>query len=105
MNKEAKFSMGQLVQHTMFGYRGVIFELDPYFMLSDEWYAQVALSRPPKDEPWYNVLVDNVLHTTYVAERNLIASKDLSEIQHPDLKLYFESFKNDHYLLNKNHIQ
>jgi len=105
MCKEAKFSMGQLVQHTMFGYRGVIFELDPYFMLSDQWYLQVALSRPPKNEPWYSVLVDNALHTTYVAQRNLMASKDLTEIQHPDIKQYFERFEKDHYLLNKRHIQ
>jgi heat shock protein HspQ len=105
MSKGAKFSMGQLVQHTMFGYRGVIFELDPYFMLSDEWYMQVALSRPPKNEPWYNVLVDNAAHATYVAQRNLIESKDLTEIQHPDITLYFERFENGHYLLNKNHIQ
>jgi len=105
MCKEAKFSMGQLVQHTMFGYRGVIFELDPYFMLSDQWYLQVALSRPPKNEPWYSVLVDNALHTTYVAQRNLMASNDLTEIQHPDIKQYFERFEKDHYLLNKRHIQ
>ncbi|MFT6266737.1 MAG: heat shock protein HspQ [Oleiphilaceae bacterium] len=105
MGKEAKFSIGQLVQHRIFGYRGVIFELDPYFMLSDEWYLQVALSRPPKSEPWYNVLVDNASHATYVAQRNLIKSKDLTEIQHPDITLYFESFKNNCYMLNKSHIQ
>jgi len=105
MSKEAKFSIGQLIEHRMFGYRGVIFELDPYFMLSEEWYLQVALSRPPKNEPWYNVLVDNAMHTTYVAERNLIASTDLTKINHPDTKLYFEGFEKGHYLLNKRHIQ
>jgi len=105
MSEEAKFSIGQLVQHRMFGYRGVIFELDPYFMLSEEWYLQVALSRPPKNEPWYNVLVDNAMHTTYVAQQNLIASSDLTEINHPDTQLYFEGFEKDHYLLNKLHIQ
>jgi len=74
-------------------------------MLSDEWYLQVALSRPPKDEPWYNVLVDNSSHTTYVAQRNLMPSHDLTHIQHPEIKLYFEGFDKDHYLINKSHIQ
>jgi len=105
MSTEAKFSIGQLVQHNMFGYRGVIFELDPYFMLSEEWYLKVALSRPPKNEPWYNVLVDNASHTTYVAERNLIASSDLTEINHPEIELYFERFEKGLYRLNRQHIQ
>ena len=105
MSKVAKFSIGQVVQHALFGYRGVIFELDPYFMLSDEWYLQVALSRPPKNEPWYNVLVDSALHTTYVAERNLVATNDISKITHPDIELYFEGFENGRYLLNKRRVQ
>jgi len=53
------FYIGQIVAHRRFGYRGVIYDVDPRFMLSDEWYNRVALSQPPKEHPWYYVLVDN----------------------------------------------
>ena len=54
---KADHHIGQLVHHRLFNYRGVVYDVDPVFMLPDEWYEQVALSRPPKDEPWYRVLV------------------------------------------------
>ena len=57
MSEQADFHIGQLVLHAKFGYRGVVFDVDPVFQLSDEWYEQVARSRPPKDRPWYHVLV------------------------------------------------
>ena len=72
-SSEAKFAVGQMVTHLMFGYRGVIFDVDPEFSADEDWYEQMALSRPPKDRPWYHVLVHDAAHTTYVAERNLEA--------------------------------
>ena len=69
--KRAEFGVGQLVQHRLFDYRGVIVDVDATFEGTEEWYQQVARSRPPKDQPWYHVLVDNSDHQTYVAERNL----------------------------------
>ena len=77
--RHASLSVGQVVQHKLFGYRGVIVDVDPTFESSDEWYEVVALSRPPKDRPWYHVLVHNATHRTYVAERNL--EPDASEEQ------------------------
>ncbi len=50
----AIFGVGQLVQHRRFGYRGVVFDVDPTFQASATWYEQMALSRPPKDRPWYH---------------------------------------------------
>ncbi|OUS11312.1 DNA-binding protein, partial [Gammaproteobacteria bacterium 53_120_T64] len=61
MSELAKFTIGQLVQHRLFAYRGVIYEVDPVFMLSEQWYQQMATSCPPKEEPWYHVLVDNAI--------------------------------------------
>ncbi len=87
-----KFKPGQIVKHLKFGYRGVIYQADEEFRLGDDWYEQVARSRPPKDAPWYHVLVDQGVHTTYVAERHLTTSADRSQIQHPALGDYFESF-------------
>ncbi|MCF7981154.1 MAG: heat shock protein HspQ [Pseudomonadales bacterium] len=101
MPKQAKFYVGQLIEHELFDYRGVIIDVDPYFMLTDEWYQLMAKSRPPKDHPWYRVLVHNSNHETYVAEQNLRADKDGDQINHPDLRLYFSKFDHGRYLLNE----
>jgi len=66
--KQAKFSIGQCVHHKLFAYRGVIIDVDPVFLGSDDWYEDIAKSRPPKDEPWYHVLVHDAQNETYVAE-------------------------------------
>ena len=87
-----KFRAGQIVKHLKFGYRGVIYRADEAYSLSDDWYEQVARSRPPKDAAWYHVLVDRGVHTTYVAERHLSASGDRTQIQHPALGEHFESY-------------
>lgn len=79
----ALFSIGELIQHKQFGYRGVIVGIDATFSLSDEWYEQMARSRPPKDEPWYQVLVHGGDHSTYVAQRNLMADPAGAPIDHP----------------------
>lgn len=59
---QVKFSVGDLVQHRRFNYRGVIVDVDSFFRGSDEWYELVAKSRPPKNKPWYHVLVHGSDH-------------------------------------------
>lgn len=93
----SRFDIGQIVVHRRFGYRGVVYDVDPRFMLTDDWYDRVALSRPPKDRPWYHVLVDNLDHTTYVAERNLESAKDPEPIRHPLIGNYFALFNGSSY--------
>jgi len=89
-HREAKFSVGQIVQHKLFGYRGLIFDVDPEFSNDEEWYEQMARTRPPKDKPWYHVLVDGAEHVTYVAERNLeVAENTADPIEHPLLAELF----------------
>ena len=90
--KDAAFSVGQLVRHRLFHYRGVVFDVDPIFLGSEEWYEQVAKSCPPKDEPWYHVLVHNVVHQTYVAERNLDQDDSGERIQNPEIEAIFSGF-------------
>ena len=91
------FHIGQIVMHRRFGYRGVVYDVDPRFMLSEQWYEKVALSRPPKDRPWYRVLVDNADQTTYVAERNLCLTADRQPIQSPLIDSYFHGFNGEFY--------
>jgi heat shock protein HspQ len=88
----ARFSVGQVVHHRLFDYRGIIFDVDATFEGTDAWYEEIATSRPPKDRPWYHVLVDGETHTTYVAEQNLEPSSDEEEIEHP---LFEELFHRD----------
>lgn len=92
-----KFHAGQVVHHKVFGYRGVVVGFDETFQLSEEWYDQVATSRPPKDQPWYHVLVHEASHTTYVAERNLETCDQEEGVEHPLLGEYFDKFSNGFY--------
>lgn len=98
MKLHALFTIGQIVQHRLFKYRGVIIDVDPMYLGSKEWYEEVALSRPPKDQPWYHVLVDNETNTTYVAERNLKQTDDQDPINHPELNQYFETYNKGLYV-------
>lgn len=104
-DRHARYAMGQIIHHRLFDYRGVIFEIDPAFMLTDEWYEQIAKSRPPKDEPWYHVMVDNAQHTTYVAEQNLESTDALQAIDHPAINNVFAGFSDGRYRLDNHHIQ
>lgn len=100
MTHQARFAVGQLIHHRLFDYRGVIFDVDPQFMGSESWYYQMALSRPPKDRPWYHVMVDGADHTTYVAERNLEADTSGTPVHHPLLSAFFSDFDDGHYRPN-----
>ncbi len=85
----AQFSIGEVIHHRKFGYRGVVVDVDPIFSGTEEWYEQVARSRPPKDKPWYHVLPDGADHWTYVAERHLEPDTEGGPIAHPDLHHLF----------------
>ncbi|MFQ5659678.1 MAG: heat shock protein HspQ [Gammaproteobacteria bacterium] len=99
--KNAKFSIGQLVEHRLFHYRGVIIDVDPIFQGTEDWYDQVALTRPPKDEPWYRVLVHNGVHETYAAERNLEVDTSKEPVNHPLVDAYFDNFENSSYIISR----
>lgn len=97
MITNAKFSVGDLVHHRLFNYRGVVIDVDPEFQGAEEWYQQVARSRPPKDRPWYHVLVHDASHHTYVAERNLERDTSLEPINHPYVASIFGALENGSY--------
>jgi heat shock protein HspQ len=100
---KAKFFPGQIVHHKRFDYRGVIIDVDPVFQGSEEWYEQVARSRPPKDEPWYHVLVHDNPIETYVAERNLEEDLSGQEINHPYVQQFFSELQNGKYIGHRPH--
>ena len=92
-----KFSVGQLIHHLLFDYRGVIVDIDPEFQSSEDWYQQMARSKPPKDKPWYHILVHNAEHMTYVAERNLEAETSDDAIDNPMVERFFQKFEKGKY--------
>lgn len=97
LTSKALFCVGQVVHHVRFDYRGVIVDVDAGFEGSEEWYEHVARSRPPREKPWYHVLVDGGDQMTYVAERNLEADTSREPIQHPELDDFFVAFREGSY--------
>ena len=95
---QTRFAVGDLVHHRLFDYRGVVVDVDPSFQSWDDWYEAVATSRPPKDKPWYHVLVHEAAHTTYVAERNLEPDESVAPIRHPLLNRFFSRFESGRYV-------
>lgn len=94
----AKFAVGDLIRHRLFEYRGVIADVDSTFQLSDDWYEAMARSRPPKNKPWYHVLVHDATHMTYVAERNLERDDSDEPVNHPLLERFFSRFQDGRYV-------
>ena len=94
---EALFSVGQLVRHRLFNYRGVVIDVDPVFMGTEEWYQAMAKSKPPRESPWYHVLVHEAVHQTYVAERNLEVDETFEPIRHPAIDTVFSGFDGRRY--------
>ena len=101
INANAKFNVGQVVVHKLFQYRGVIIDVDPNFQGTDEWYETMTSTRPPKDKPWYHVLVDNSEHQTYVSERNLVNDDSSLPVNHPLVDEVFSQFKDGAYHVNQ----
>lgn len=94
----AQFRVGQLVHHKRFDYRGVIVDVDATFQGTEEWYETMAQSRPPKDRPWYHVLVDQAAHMTYVTEQNLEPDLTGEPIAHPALDQFFNELRDGLYV-------
>ena len=97
MDTTCKYSVGQIIHHLRFDYRGVIVEVDATFQGTEEWYSEMATSKPPQDKPWYHVLVDQSFTMTYVAEINLEADPSPKPINHPLVDLYFSRFEEGSY--------
>ena len=98
MGEKGHFHLGQVVQHRLFGYRGVIIDVDPEFSLSDNWYEKVAKNNPPRHKPWFRILVHNTAYETYEAQENLLPESDPDKINHPDIREHFKGYNNGRYV-------
>ncbi|NMD09465.1 MAG: heat shock protein HspQ [Phyllobacteriaceae bacterium] len=91
----AKFGIGQIVKHRLFEFRGVIFDVDPTFNNTEEWYNSIpAEARPRKDQPFYHLLAENeeTEYVAYVSEQNLQADETAAPVRHPQVRDYFDAF-------------
>lgn len=104
--KTAKYGIGQIVSHRLFPFRGVIFDIDPVFNYSEEWYSAIPEEiRPAKDQPFYHLLAENseTYYTAYASEQNLVPDETFEPVTHPDLNEKFLSYDsiNHIYKINK----
>ena len=90
---EARFAIGDVVRHRLFDFRGVIFDVDPVFANSDEWYEAIPEAlRPSKDQPFYHLLAENseTAYVAYVSQQNLLPDDSDEPIDHPAIPAMFE---------------
>ena len=98
----ARFSIGDVVRHRLFDFRGVIFDIDPVFANSEEWYQSIPEDiRPPKDQPFYHLLAENSesSYIAYVSQQNLMADELGEPVDHPAIAGMFEGFTDGRYRL------
>ena len=98
----AKFGLGQVVKHRMFPFRGVIFDIDPKFANTEEWWLAIPDEfRPRKDQPFYHLLAENEesYYVAYVSEQNLVKDDSGEPVDHPEVEAIFGNLKNGRYEL------
>ncbi len=91
----AKFQIGQVVRHRLFSFRGVIFDVDPVFANTEEWWNAIpAEVRPSRNQPFYHLLAENdeTEYVAYVSEQNLQPDDNREPVRHPQIGDYFTSF-------------
>ena len=98
--KEAKFQIGQVVRHRYYPFRGVIFDVDPTFNNTEEWWLSIPEEmRPRKDQPFYHLLAENEqsAYVAYVSEQNLLPDETGKAVRHPQVKELFGDLKGGQY--------
>jgi heat shock protein HspQ len=89
----ARFAIGEVVRHKLFDFRGVVFDVDPFFANSEEWYESIPEAlRPPKDQPFYHLLAENAdtNYVAYVSQQNLMTDDSDEPVEHPAIPTMFE---------------
>jgi len=102
----ASFAIGDVVRHRIFDFRGVIFDVDPVFANSDEWYESIPEDlRPPKEQPFYHLLAENAesSYIAYVSQQNLEADDSDEPVDHPAIRGMFEAYADGRYALKRQH--
>jgi heat shock protein HspQ len=91
--RQARFKLGEVVRHRLFPFRGVIFDIDPVFNNTEEWWLSIPENvRPSKDQPYYHLFAENAEteYVAYVSEQNLLPDNSDEPIRHPEVAEAFE---------------
>ncbi|HEY5656662.1 MAG TPA: heat shock protein HspQ [Myxococcota bacterium] len=102
IHREAKFKIGQIVRHRLFPFRGVIFDVDPTFNNTEEWWLAIPEEiRPRKDQPYYHLLAENetASYVAYVSEQNLLPDESGDPVHHPQVTQIFGRLRDGSYSL------
>jgi heat shock protein HspQ len=102
----ARFAIGEVVRHKLFDFRGVVFDVDPFFANSEEWYEAIPEAlRPSKDQPFYHLLAENAetTYVAYVSQQNLVADESEEPVGHPDIAAMFDGMEDGRYQLRPEH--
>ena len=104
--RSAKFQIGQVVRHRLYPFRGVVFDIDPTFSNTEEWYEAIPEQmRPAKDQPFYHLLAENAeqSYIAYVSQQNLVRDDSEEPIDHPAVESMFNGFDDGRYRLRPEH--
>ncbi len=96
----ARFGPGEIVRHRLFGFRGVVFDIDPVFDNSDEWYESIPEPvRPAKDQPFYHLFAENEdsSYIAYVSQQNLLPDIEGGPVDHPAIAQHFDGLSGGRY--------
>ncbi|WP_367348195.1 heat shock protein HspQ [Sphingobium yanoikuyae] len=102
----ARFSIGDVLKHRSFGFRGVVFDIDPVFANSEEWYESIPEhARPDKQQPFYHLLAENGenSYVAYVSQQNLVADDSEEPVDHPAITGLFGDYADGKYQLRPRH--
>ena len=102
----ARFAIGDVVRHRLFDFRGVIFDVDPVFANSEEWYEAIPEEiRPDKAQPFYHLLAENgeSSYVAYVSQQNLLADESDEPVDHPAIAGLFDAYADGRYRLKRQH--
>jgi heat shock protein HspQ len=102
----ARFAIGEVVRHRIFDFRGVVFDVDPVFANSEEWYESIPEAiRPSKDQPFYHLLAENAESTyvAYVSQQNLVPDETDEPVDHPAIASMFDRMEDGRYRLRPEH--
>jgi len=104
--RTAKFQIGDIVRHRFFPFRGVIFDVDPEFANTEEWYEAIPKEvRPRKDQPFYHLLAENeeTTYIAYVSEQNLLIDDSGEPVSHPQVGDLFDGLEDGRYVIRHGH--
>ena len=101
---KSRFAIGDVVKHKVFDFRGVIFDIDPVFANSDEWYEAIPEDiRPDRNQPFYHLLAesDDSDYVAYVSQQNLVGDGPAGPVDHPNIAEMFDDFADGRYVMRR----